>query len=276
MNLCSFNEIDVLSRPIPAYPFPQLVDIADRAKKILSKRSNEEIVNASQIISWINDYYFDIEETNSIEIRDGRPSQAHASRENTSDLIALQNCINWFDLNDPLFPNGKDFEFFAVIALWLVDDSLDWLNLKNGGAKYIPIYVPFENTEDLLVDSSHIAVQIRMAGMMGIDAMKAICYAEHLSSSDIVADQRMAKKISLRALNAAHEKNKKFIPLQNLSRELYLEKKWKSPRAASKAIFPKIYEHGKVVGVVLSEDSGEETVYGWLLKFEKELNPPKL
>lgn len=270
MNLCPFN-FDVLSQPILNYPFPQLSEITLRAKKLISTRSTEEINNAADIIDYMIEYYFDIEETKGIELSDEQYEKKINTRDTISDLSALQHSINWFDLNDQNFRNGKDFEFFAILALWLVSDSLDWLNLINGGTKYIPLRIYSLNNENFVIDSTQKIEQVRLAGIMCIDAMNSVCHAEMLATSDIIADEKSTRNLSLRGLKGSHEKNKKFIPLKELAHKLYQEKKWASPRQAAKSIYPKIHAHGKSIEINLSEDSGEDTVYRWLLQLEKEL-----
>jgi hypothetical protein len=51
MDLCPFETIDVLTETVPDFPIPQLPSIVERAAKLLSNRTHEEINNGSKISS---------------------------------------------------------------------------------------------------------------------------------------------------------------------------------------------------------------------------------
>ena len=43
----------------------------------------------------------------------------------TNVVEALKDCIGWYDLDDDAdFPNGQSYEYFAVLALYLIGDAL--------------------------------------------------------------------------------------------------------------------------------------------------------
>lgn len=88
---------------------------------------------------------------------------------NTSELDALKTIIenrhSCFFLPEGApppepeeFPEGKDFELFAVLSLWLLADALRFLNKTEVG--------------------------LSIAGEYAIKAMDAVCYAEHLNEDD--------------------------------------------------------------------------------------------
>ena len=89
--------------------------------------------------------------------------------ENTSEVDALKTIIENRDSNFFLpkgapepepneYSEGKDFELFAVLALWLLADAINW---------------PIESKHTLSI-----------TGEFAIKAMDAVCYAEHLRESE--------------------------------------------------------------------------------------------
>jgi hypothetical protein len=70
------------------------------------------------------------------------------------------------------------------------------------------------------------------------------------------------------ALKAATERQKDLVPLRKLTIEKYQAKKWTSTRQASIAIYRDDIK--EMAGKKLSEDRGQQTVYGWLLDHVKE------
>jgi len=55
-----------------------------------------------------------------------------------SSLVgALKACIGWYDLeHDSEFPDGRDHEYFAVLSLWLVSDTLRALKWPRSREEY--------------------------------------------------------------------------------------------------------------------------------------------
>lgn len=92
------------------------------------------------------------------------------TEENTSDVDALKLVIEERDSNfflpasapepEPIyFPEGKDYELFAVLSLCLLADAVEWTKRK----------------------ASH---SLPIANGYAIQAMNAVCYAEHLKEID--------------------------------------------------------------------------------------------
>ena len=88
-------------------------------------------------------------------------------------------------------------------------------------------------------------------------------------NSNTIAEEKLKKKISLAASNAAIKRHKKSAELKSMAVTLYVSRAWPSVRQASKSIFPQLVERGRKIGFVFSPDRGEQTVYEWLLEANK-------
>ena len=226
----------------------------------------------------------------------GNPCPYFSSQDNTSELTALKECIGGYSLDDDAdFPKGSEFEYFAALAWWLVGECLIALPLKRtNDFSTLSIAqqtrIEFKEVNDKFCESVSPGILIARAGEKALEAMDAICYAEHLhaieeqteelaklridlhqasKNSDTIAEEKSKKKISLAASKAAIKRHEKSAELKNIAITLYLTKPWPSVRQASKNIYPKLVEPGKIIGFVFSPDRGEQTVYEWLLKASK-------
>lgn len=287
-----FDKFDPLTGIAPDYPFSHLQSIVTRARKLLKNRTRGEIVSAAQTADWFIDEYFKSEKDDCIRrlldrggweleylpeaqrneagirwLLDNWPSEADdppphiPSPENTSELDALKDCIGWYELDDDVeFQKGREFEYFAVLALWLVVDAMECLKwssdkksltraLNDAFAPTLPDAFPEinETINNALLESkksipdvveayqsamqaakviglSDTSINFSLAGEAALEAMDAVCYAEHLyavevkteeiamlrnelniagQKSDALAEEKMKQKISLNASNAA-------------------------------------------------------------------------
>ena len=254
--------------------------------------------------NWVLDY-LPYESRNESGIRDlldawpsggDDPCPYFSSQDNTSELTALKECIGGYSLDDDAdFPKGCEFEYFAALAWWLVGESLkalpskrrdDFSTLSTGRQATIEI----KEVIDKFLESVSPGISLARAGQRALEAMDVICYAEHLhaieeqteelaklridlhqasSNTDTIAEENLKKKVSLAASKAAIKRHEKSAELKNMAITLYLTKPWPSVRQASKNIYPKLVEPGKIIGFVFSTDRGEQTVYEWLLKASK-------
>lgn len=250
-----FEEFDPLAGAAPDHPYSQLPSIVARARKLLKNRTREEIASAARNADFFIDEYFSSEKANYIrrtlerggwelgylpyesrneagvrELLDNWPSEADnpppdiPTPENTSELDALKECIGGYALDDDVdFPNGREFEYFAVLALWLVADALHWLNwpsdpkvltkaLQDAFTPMAPGVFPelTAGINNKLQESrDHIpeivgamravtqvgkkfgvtdeSVRLSLAGSSALSAMDAVCYAEHLHATEAQA-----------------------------------------------------------------------------------------
>lgn len=191
-----FETFDPKTGEIPGYPFTYLPEIAIRARSILSLRSTEQITLIAQKIDDLVQGYFEDEKYWAIKtvrekIDAGLCEQEEyfewdggtlangnwlfkeemldemdvPTPQNTSEVDALKNIIekrdSWLfwkkgDAVPEECPEGKDYEFFAVLSLWQVADALETLTTNR---------------------SKH---STAIAADYAIKAIDAVCHAEHL------------------------------------------------------------------------------------------------
>lgn len=190
MFIRQFEAFDPVSSDVPEQPFPYLSEIAMRARAILTGRTIDQIVAAAKRINLEIEGYFDELKSlalfeldrdwdirvESFETYYGVDTFDKAvewlsqdgigdilgipTASNCSEVDALKTVIeNRDSLKDALEPDGyeegKDYELFAVLSLWLVSDSL---NRIQKGDKH----------------------SLSIAGGFAVKAMDAVCHAEHL------------------------------------------------------------------------------------------------
>ncbi len=160
-----FDVFDPLNGSVPQYPFSSLPSIVQRARELLEGRTREEVVSAAHTIDFFLEEYFSGKKDDYVrrvletggrelgylpdearneagvrELLDNWPPEADdpppdiPTSENTSEVDALKNCIGIYELDDDAdFPKSREYEYFAVLALWLVADAMNWL--KWGGVR---------------------------------------------------------------------------------------------------------------------------------------------
>ena len=321
------DEFYILTETTPSYPFPQLPDIVSRSKYLLKKRSRKEILSAANTIDWFVEEYFyqckeeciqdilinpkssnnwvlrylpceGITEEGIRNVLDNFSPPPCISSDNTTELTALRECIGRYSLDDDEdFPNGREFEYFAVLALRQVGKSImslpsrqinDLSTLSTARRNMIEL----SELLDKVIEPISPGMTLARAGTHALDAMDAICYAEHLratekqneelenlrialhqasQNTDAIVEDKLKKKISLAASHASIKRHAKSAELRNMAIKLYLTQTWPSVRQASKNIFPQLIEPGDKIGFVFSPDRGEQTVYEWLLAASKEI-----
>lgn len=93
-----------------------------------------------------------------------------------TEVDALKECVGWFNgIGGEGFHDAKDYEFFAVLGLWMVADALNWIRRRR------------RNQSDTGLFS--------LAGGCAIKAMDAVCYAEHLHDR-VRMDSVVSEKIA--------------------------------------------------------------------------------
>jgi hypothetical protein len=120
-----------------------------------------------------------------------------ATANNTSEVEALKECEGWFlEIGGKDIPEVKPCEVFAVLSLWMLADAIGWLRHQSSevemafhaslanlvaeieaGSKRAGIPIISQKTEDVKVNFS-------LAGGYALNAMDAVCYAEHLHKID--------------------------------------------------------------------------------------------
>lgn len=299
-----FQEFNPISDDVSEGSFDSLPAIAERARDLLKSRTLEQILVIAKSLGYEIDRRFKdlewcaIDELKNILISDpdstaiekyfdynggdwddldSRPfkdrwdfKEAMADQldmltaENSSVVDALKTQIeDWDDEGPEEDPNekpeGKNYEFFAVLALVLVADAQNW-------------YFKLKSTY--------------LAGESAIQAMDAVCHAEHL--------QRKAQfKICLMRYKAEEEKSnqkkrhselgklgadKRHKPMRALEKwtlSQYQTGNWnalkKSANQAASDLKEKVLAHGRTIGAHLTEANAQRTIAEWINKHASRL-----
>nr|WP_298168320.1 hypothetical protein [uncultured Pseudomonas sp.] len=225
-----------------------LPKIANTARSLLISRDSEQVIDAAAAIMWMQDEYLEkaaidsirkIGQSHGLELEnftpdaadindvigwllDGadKPSRSDESREisrlaeliptpeNTDPLEALQQGIELFELDDELFPDAHEWEYFAVLSLMLLSEAIDQINKPAQSAMSLGLMTPP-------------AVEFAgKAGELAILAMESVCYAaearnmarvENTAAAVVTAavERAVKNKISLNAAKAAHTRHSK-------------------------------------------------------------------
>lgn len=299
-----FQEFNPISDDVSECSFDSLPAIAERARDLLKSRTLEQILAIAKSIDYTIESHFQdlkwiaidelknklISDPDSTAIEkyfdynggdwddpDSRPfkdrwdfKEAMADQldmltaENSSVVDALKTKIEDWDDEEPEEdpnenPEGKNYEFFAVLALVLVADAQNW-------------YFKHKSTS--------------LAGESAIQAMDAVCHAEHL--------QRKAQfKICLMRYKAEEEKSnqkkrhselgklgadKRHKPTRDLEKwtlSQYQAGNWialkKSANQAASDLKEKVLAHGRTIEAHLSEANAQRTIAEWINKHASRL-----
>ena len=177
------------------------------------------------------------------------------TEENSSVVDALKSQIEDWDDEGPeedpnKNPEGKNHEFFAVMALILVADAQNWY---------------FKHKSKSL------------AGESAIQAMDAVCYAEYLQRKAefkicLMRYKAEEEKINLKKRHSelgkigASKKNKPMRELEQWTLIQYDAGRWKSGNQAASDLKEKVLRHGMTINAYLSEANAQRTIAEWINK----------
>lgn len=301
---------------VPEHPFSILPSIAFRARALLKSRTKEQIIDAAYGIDWaIDEYFSEIKQEKIIELKhnlfgseleeyfdwsgdadadgmwhfkDGKEEELDiATSENTNEVDALKNCIDWWDdIGGEDFPNGKTYELFAVLALWLLVDSMRWV--KSSELKFDENYLRFEREfkkeleqkqQDLyghIISVNSNVTNLSLSGQSALTAMDAVCYAEHL----FLLEKEVVKvKEAQKTQNQVDEKTRRSM----LSEKLNIHRHQKRNQAVELvtcewAKNPSQFNSAEKAGVHFAHWLKEHdfqfeprTITGWLRKYAKKV-----
>lgn len=192
-----FEYFDPLKGSFTDWRFRDASSVIYRARSIIRDRSREEIVSIAQDADQIISEYFDREKESVIESikSDGRYDLLEGDEDritgfkdeaadhydvrnsdNTSDLDALQEAMgSFFDPTVLDIENLKEYEYFAVLALWLIGDFVEDYEFTYDFAQRR--HVPREKNSLDAYDTARAASHL-------IQAMEAVCYAEKLRDAE--------------------------------------------------------------------------------------------
>lgn len=292
-----FEEFNPVSDYVEESPFNCLPAIADRARDLLKSRTLEQILIIAKSAGYLIDEHFKdlewyaIDELKSSLLRyadefgpsdeldtffewdggsidNGRwifkermADQLNVlTAENSNVVDALKAKIEDWDDEDPKEdpneqPEGKNHEFFAVLALLLVADTQTW------HSKY---------------------KSISLAGESAIQAMDAVCHAEHLQRKAgfkecLMRYKAEEEKSNLKKIHSERGRNgaiKKYKPMRNLEQwtlKQYDAGSWKSGNKAASDLKDKVLTYGKGIEAYLSEANAQRTIAEWINKHRARL-----
>lgn len=210
-----FDYFDPLKGRFPSWPFPQGSSVVYRARAILHGRTVDQIRDIASDADQIISTYFDHEKDRVLDAikADGRydlleGDEDHVTgfrdeaaefydvrtSDNTSDLDALQEAMgSFFDPTSLEIENLREFEYFAVLALWLIGECLEDIETEYDLSKRDRV-----RRSDSTLDAYDTAKVARSL----IDAMEAVCYAELLR--DVERTHRMYED-QIDKVRAAHK-----------------------------------------------------------------------
>jgi hypothetical protein len=207
-----------------------LPDITRRARTLLSGRTKAEVISIAEMADWFIDQFFEEE-----------PELINAVDRHGTDFFALVNSIDRYalDEDDDFFPTRKPDDYFAVLALWKVADAIsagtaDCVASTRADLENRDSRASLASLDAIVRGSSEkerMSVQYATAAAASVEAMQAICWAEHLEKTGTheaeitrlriqlitaheaaadaeraamdLADQRAKQKISLNSQKAA-------------------------------------------------------------------------
>lgn len=202
--------------------------IACKARHLLRHRHSEQVIDASSAITWMQNEYFEkaaldrikeisnqyalsidgdtLYEADPVDVigwlMDGadkpigssdymeiaRLAKTIPTPENTSSLDALQRGLEFFELDDDMFPDAQEWEYFAVLALHLLSECVACCSDS----------VPHRS---LLQHTTDMSKVLGKAGELAIFAMQAVCHAEteKMNQKVVAANtERRVKELSLK------------------------------------------------------------------------------
>lgn len=310
--LNQFESFDPIAGHVPEYPLPYLSEIAQRARALLGNKLPDQIERmAKRVANEIDDFFSNALESEIYRLqtdlapgddefeeyfewdggtlangrwffKDAKADELGIpTEENTSEVDALKMVITkrdgcFFEAieAEPLeYSEGKDYELFSVVALWLLAESIQYQKGQSRNGQVI-------------------------AGNIAIKAMDAVCYAEHLKETKFLvsviknrSDQELRE-----ALDRQKTEQRKWIKhCLDVSRERDAKKKSEQARylniarhrerneAQARAIeewkndtarFPSAEKAGLYLADWLGKQGFQyepRTVTGWVRSYAKEI-----
>lgn len=284
-----FENFDPLNEEISDLNvFYEMREVAERARYILKTRSNDVIKEAAFFIDFATGQYFN----------------KQLNSDNEADLTfcfiedhvwAFKKCYRSYILDEyPNFPNGKDYEYFAVLALWLLADCKFFMEQPNLRSMSEGMRRLIDDMKKQIPDSPYphkmeksynneltgLEDKLRMASARAIKSMEALCYAEHLYQISQIESQptnevsnKIKQGISENARKAANMRHAKTTHKVKLfATDLYLKEQdvFKSTKEAARCIEKDVIEFARSIDDrLLSGVSAHDQIYAWLREAKK-------
>jgi hypothetical protein len=117
--------------------------------------------------------------------------------ETTSEVDAFKVCIDWWDnISGDGLPDEKPYELFAVLSLWLLADAMKWLGLDSVDENIDQAMAALDAAmRQMGVKTVATNINMSLAGGCALNAMDAVCYAEHLKEITKIHDDYLNKQV---------------------------------------------------------------------------------
>ncbi|NOT13981.1 MAG: hypothetical protein HOP21_00105 [Methylotenera sp.] len=161
------------------------------------------------------------------------------------------------------YKEGKDYELFAVMALWFVIDAIDKPISDGAACDYLC------EAMDALCYAEH----LRMSEALIYDALhesnkelKKVKDEQRLLIEQFKKDESQNSKLVLahQASKGGKAKAEKYQPLKELVFQLANEKKWPSRRNLAMTIAPRVIAESYKLSTPISESQAVDTITKWL------------
>ncbi|RKP58639.1 hypothetical protein [Pararobbsia silviterrae] len=262
--MLSEDTFDPMISPVEASIIPHLLDIAHRARRYLNKRASIEVRSAQETIEeWVSIFFETLYEDEVSALRrraeDGDQRAIgyfHVERHfygddwdeyrleinefndryrddldipdetNTTEVRALDSCIDWFDLSETAFGDQSESLYFAALALKYVEKSIwyinRWMEPEGESAAAEKMMVELYEATRKFVEVKEgstgkfcrpINTDFRFACEAAIDAMEAItCASKYDEVNKVRRD--LAEKVDQVLSAASKELQEKHIAEQ--------------------------------------------------------------
>ena len=209
---------------VPDKPFTELPSILYRCRMLLQERNLDQITDVALNIDWaISEYFREIREKEISRLENSfRPSEDERDdffvwdggtlangryifndlKESELEIVTIENTklfdalvgsiIYWDDMGGDSVSNLKNYELFAILSMWLLVDTLKYLdynfvknidimvsNCTRDNKEYRDFYSRLCQIQRSIYGND-IKYYFERSANFAIEAMEAICHAEHL------------------------------------------------------------------------------------------------
>jgi|GEM_PF-4719670 len=253
---------DPINGKVPDEPFDfQLVNIANRARALLNKRTKREVLVAGETLELLID---DCRKVYPINNGKGLPRNSLVIEGPNSEIDIIKQCFKNFEFGDSDLSEVKVYEYYAIYSLRVLNKVLS--ALRCGLPSNLETVEGGELTPEILelinIKESH-PPNLSLAGKYAIQAMEALCYAEYLAGIGHFKESEKEKQ-SLQAKNRNVIRHAKNHEVKDR-----ITKEWARTRLEFNDMSHAAeYFHDRLLDD--SEKYTRGTVYGWIRKYAKE------
>ena len=253
---------DPINGKVPDEPFDfQLVNIANRARALLNKRTKREVLVAGETLELLID---DCRKVYPINNGKGLPRNSLVIEGPNSEIDIIKQCFKNFEFGDSDLSEVKVYEYYAIYSLRVLNKVLS--ALRCGLPSNLETVEGGELTPEILelinIKESH-PPNLSLAGKYAIQAMEALCYAEHLAGIGHFKESEKEKK-SLRGKKLITDRHAHSNKIKDEVTKEWAETRLEFESMNSAAEFFHNFLLNK------NEDFSLSTVYKWIRLYAKE------